>query len=104
MTFKFNAEGTRDEVVSKMENLSNADLGYDELGVEIRDTLVDVIGNGTDLEPPSDQRYQVAVSGSSGRGQIVSLNAQVKVVPLQASEPVGLETTEVPVAQEATAS
>lgn len=80
MTFQYGAGGTRAQTVASLDALTDAQMGSDTLGKDIRDILVEAISVGTDLEPPSDQRYRVDVSGHSGRGGIVTLQATVQVV------------------------
>jgi hypothetical protein len=80
VSFHMTAAGTRNQVVDSLDGLRDDQIGYDNFGVQLRDLLVDVIGQGSDLEPPSDQRYEVTVSGHSGRSAPVTLTAEVKLV------------------------
>lgn len=86
MSFSYSARGTRDEVVSSLDSLTMPQLGNDPLGANIRDTLVEAISMGTELIDPSDQRYQVDVTGHSGHGAVVTLTATVKVVTFPFSD------------------
>ncbi len=94
MTFSFVAAGTRNQVVESLDMLTDKQLGYDLFGSQIRDAIVDAISIGTELEPPSGQRYQVHASGHSGKNSAVILTAEIKLVPV--AESVSPETTEVP--------
>lgn len=80
MSFIIQARGTREEVVSSLDNLTTTQLGSDSLGMVLRNALVDAISVGVDLEPPSDQRYLVNVIGHSGPGAVVTLTAKVELV------------------------
>ncbi len=93
MTFSFSAAGTRNQVVESLDMLTDKQLGNDNFGCQIRDAIVDAISVGSELEPESGQRYQVSVSGHSGKNSAVTLGAEIKVV---AQENVSTSTTEVP--------
>ena len=106
MSFNFTAAGTRNEVVDQLDSLHDDKLGYDNFGSQLRDAIVDAISVGATLEPPADQRYQVAVSGHSGRDAICTFQGEVKIVHVDpqppdaklADNPADIGLTETPVA------
>lgn len=88
MSFKFTAAGTRNEVVDQLDGIHDSDMGNDNFGLQLRDAIVDAISVGATLDPPADQRYEVTVSGHSGRDAICTFTGEVKVVPVPPVAPV----------------
>jgi hypothetical protein len=101
MSFSYTAAGTRNEVVDQLDGLHDSQMGNDNFGAQIRDAIVDAVSVGVDLEPPADQRYEVKVSGHSGRNAIVTLNAQITITTVPPMAPEATVVHDVPVAEEA---
>jgi hypothetical protein len=92
MSFGMNARGTRDEVCASLDALTDAQLGNDGLGHDLRDLFVEYLTAGTDLEDPSDQRYSVNASGHSGRGSVVTLTVTIGLIPFPYQDQAGNPT------------
>ncbi len=74
MSFSFSAGGTREQAVGSLQGLDFSQAYSDKLGAEIRDLLVEKLG---DSDGNPDLRYDVSAYGHAGQGSILSLNVAV---------------------------
>jgi hypothetical protein len=82
MTFQFRAGGSKDEVIGQLARLTAHDLRHDGLGEELRDTIANWVGFGSD-PAASGHRYVVDVKGSGSKEGVVTLVARVVLIPEQ---------------------
>lgn len=78
MSFSFLASGTGAEVIDQLNDYTDAALGNDRAGIELRDLIADVIGTGAaDLEP--HKVYLVRGSGHSSSDGPFTMTAAVEL-------------------------